>query len=117
MIKAGNKMLDMAKNSQNESRNGEQNGGCEILKMLKELNCNECDENDVQQWMDDDDADLGQLIMGDNEIVDLVIDKADATSISSISVSKNEDGNIPAASEAFTCFHTASLWYVINTLG
>ncbi|CAG5028879.1 unnamed protein product [Parnassius apollo] len=48
-----------------------------------------------------------------SEIVDLnvVNDKADAASTSSISGSKNKVENIPIAFEAFTCLDTAFRWF------
>ncbi|CAG4954990.1 unnamed protein product [Parnassius apollo] len=76
-----------------------------MLNMLQELNCRECVEENVHVWMTVDDADPGHQIL---EIVDLkaVSGKADATSTSSIRGSENEVGNIPTASEAFTCLDT-----------
>ncbi|CAB3252768.1 unnamed protein product [Arctia plantaginis] len=51
----------------------------EMIDMLKNLDCHECDEEEVQQWMDIDDEDPGYQIMQDSEILNLMANKADAT--------------------------------------
>ncbi|XP_049792501.1 synaptotagmin-11 [Schistocerca nitens] len=59
--------------------------------MLKEIDCQECDEEDVHEWMNIDDADPGCQIVQDSEIVNVVTDKDDAASISSVSAPGSED--------------------------
>lgn len=83
----------------------------EMLNILTELDCHECDEEDVQEWMWVDDADPGHQIMQDSDIVDLVTDNADAASTSSTSESENGDKKIPTPSEAFTCLDTVLRWF------
>ncbi|CAG4933032.1 unnamed protein product [Parnassius apollo] len=65
--------------------------------MLQELNCHECDKEDFQVWITADVADPGHQILQDSEIVDVVSDKTDAASTSSISGSENELENIPTS--------------------
>ncbi|XP_049785920.1 cyclic nucleotide-gated cation channel beta-3-like [Schistocerca cancellata] len=109
--KAWNKILDTEENSQGMIENSEQNDMSEILGMLKEIDCHECDEEDIHEWMNIDDADPGDQIMQDSEIVSVVTDKDDAASISSISAPESEDESIPTASEVFTCLDTALRWF------
>lgn len=80
--------------------------------MLKNLDCHECDEEQFQEWMDIDDEDPGYQIMQDSEILNLMTNKADATtSTTSAASSDNEDENIISASEAFTCLDIALHWF------
>lgn len=51
---AWNKILSMVENC--ESEDEEQNNAEELLNMLKELDCHECDEEAVQEWLSVDDA-------------------------------------------------------------
>ncbi|XP_049809536.1 piggyBac transposable element-derived protein 4-like [Schistocerca nitens] len=108
--KAWNKIFDTEEKSQGLIENDEQNDISEILGMLKEIYCHECDEEDVHEWMNIDDEDPGHQIMQDSEIVNVVNDKDDAASIASISAPESEDESIPTASEAFTCLDTALRW-------
>ena len=55
-----------------------------------------------------DDEDPGYQIMQDNEILDLMTDRADTTSTAS---SDNEDENIFSASKAFTCLDITLRWF------
>ncbi|XP_049816469.1 jerky protein homolog-like [Schistocerca nitens] len=109
--KAWNKILDTEENSQGMIENDEQNDMFEILGMLKEIDCHECDEEDVHEWMNIDDADPGRQIMRDSGIVNVVTDKDDAASISSISAPESGDESISTVSEAFTCLDTALRWF------
>ncbi|XP_049780629.1 jerky protein homolog-like [Schistocerca cancellata] len=79
--KAWNKILDSEVNSRGMIENDEQNDMSEILGLLKEIDCHECDEENIHEWMNIDDADPGHQIMQDSEIVNVVTDKDDATSI------------------------------------
>ncbi|KAK9891015.1 hypothetical protein WA026_013348 [Henosepilachna vigintioctopunctata] len=84
----------MGENPQSECINERQENMPEMINMLKKFDCHECDEEELQQWMDIDDV-SGYQIMQDSEILDLITNKADATaSTSSTTSSDNEDENI-----------------------
>lgn len=110
--KAWNKVLDIEGDPQIGCVNEKHEDVSEMIDMLKNLDCHECDEEQVQEWMDIDDEDPGYQIMQDSEILDLMTNKDDATtSTTSTASSDNEDENIVSASEAFTCLDIALRWF------
>ncbi|KAK9872807.1 hypothetical protein WA026_019591 [Henosepilachna vigintioctopunctata] len=105
--KAWNKVLCIGENPQTECINKRQEDMSEMINMLKKLDYHECDEEEVQQWMDIDDEDPGYQIKQDIEILDPMTNKADSTaSTSSTTSSDDENESIISVSETFHLFKT-----------
>lgn len=69
--KAWNKVLGIGEDPQIGCDSEKHEDVSEIIDMLKNLDCHECDEEQVQEQIDIDDEDAGYQIMQDSEILDL----------------------------------------------
>ncbi|KAL0871135.1 hypothetical protein ABMA27_004918 [Loxostege sticticalis] len=113
--KAWNDILGLVDNSPSESEIEEKNNLSEILDMLKELNCHECCEEDVQEWINSDGIETGHERIQKSENVYLVTIAEGSNSMdTSTSDSEDNDEDIPGPSEAFSCLDTALRWVKVQ---
>uniref|UniRef100_A0A1B6J5S2 DDE-1 domain-containing protein n=1 Tax=Homalodisca liturata TaxID=320908 RepID=A0A1B6J5S2_9HEMI len=80
----------------------------EFVKLANNIaGCSEVDVEDMEEWLQSDNADPGFQIMTDNEIAESVMDEQQSDIIDS---DETEEENVPTHGEAFICFENALKW-------
>ncbi|XP_051174284.1 jerky protein homolog-like [Leptopilina boulardi] len=111
--KAWNKILN--RNQENPAEDTDNFDSGEISEIIKNLQiCQECDSEDLEEWLSCDSNDQGFQIMSDDEIVNKLLQANNQKEICEDETEKNESEENdaePSHSDAFQALETGLQWF------